>query len=62
MRRLSRPLECACFRTSIWDETLYKVCMLSLLYLAFPPTSHLKKQEHEEGEWVVADWPLLGLW
>lgn len=35
--------------------------MLSLLYLAFPPTSHLKKQEHEEGEWVVADWPLLGL-
>ncbi|XP_067160492.1 ras-related GTP-binding protein A isoform X2 [Struthio camelus] len=25
LRRLSRPLECACFRTSIWDETLYKV-------------------------------------
>lgn len=27
LRRLSRPLECSCFRTSIWDETLYKVCM-----------------------------------
>lgn len=25
LRRLSRPLECSCFRTSIWDETLYKV-------------------------------------
>eukprot|EP00061_Rhincodon_typus_P015040 g42493.t1 len=24
LRRLSRPLECTCFRTSIWDETLYK--------------------------------------
>ncbi|KAF6096783.1 hypothetical protein HJG60_016662 [Phyllostomus discolor] len=23
LRRLSRPLECVCFRTSIWDETLY---------------------------------------
>lgn len=22
--RLSKPLECTCFRTSIWDETLYK--------------------------------------
>lgn len=28
LRRLSRPLECSCFRTSIWDETLYKVCMI----------------------------------
>ncbi|XP_036892219.1 ras-related GTP-binding protein A-like [Sturnira hondurensis] len=33
LRRLSRPLECACFRTSIWDETLYRawsrvVCQL----------------------------------
>lgn len=27
LRRLSRPLECSCFRTSIWDETLYKVCI-----------------------------------
>lgn len=24
LRSLSRPLECACFRTSIWDETLYR--------------------------------------
>lgn len=32
LRRLSRPLECSCFRTSIWDETLYKVCMSLSLY------------------------------
>lgn len=25
LKRLSRPLACTCFRTSIWDETLYKV-------------------------------------
>lgn len=24
LRRLSLPLECTCFRTSIWDETLYR--------------------------------------
>lgn len=24
LKRLSKPLECTCFRTSIWDETLYK--------------------------------------
>ena len=24
LQRLSKPLECTCFRTSIWDETLYK--------------------------------------
>lgn len=25
LQRLSKPLDCTCFRTSIWDETLYKV-------------------------------------
>lgn len=25
LKKLSLPLECKCFRTSIWDETLYKV-------------------------------------
>lgn len=27
LKRLSRPLLCTCFRTSIWDETLYKVML-----------------------------------
>lgn len=30
LRRLSRPLACTCFRTSIWDETLYKVLNLTV--------------------------------
>ncbi|BFZ00230.1 hypothetical protein BsWGS_03268 [Bradybaena similaris] len=25
LKRLSKPLDCTCFATSIWDETLYKV-------------------------------------
>lgn len=25
LKKCSRPLKCICFRTSIWDETLYKV-------------------------------------
>lgn len=29
LKRLSRPLACTCFRTSIWDETLYKVVTLT---------------------------------
>ncbi|KOB64997.1 Ras-related GTP-binding protein A, partial [Operophtera brumata] len=29
LKRLSKPLECTCFRTSIWDETLYKCCYSS---------------------------------
>ncbi len=28
IKRLSKPIECTCFRTSIWDETLYKVVSL----------------------------------
>jgi len=27
LKDLSKPLQCSCFRTSIWDETLYKVKM-----------------------------------
>jgi hypothetical protein len=38
LRRLSRPLECSCFRTSIWDETLYKVCI-------FPKFPHFKSMK-----------------
>ena len=27
LMKRSLPLNCTCFRTSIWDETLYKVCV-----------------------------------
>ena len=29
LEKLSQPLECKCFSTSIWDETLYKVIHLT---------------------------------
>ena len=37
LEKLSRPLSCRCFRTSIWDETLYKVrnCQLMLFKIFF---------------------------
>ncbi len=37
LRRRSNPMDITCFRTSIWDETLYKVChrFLRLWTIAF---------------------------
>ena len=32
LKRLSKPLECTCFATSIWDETLYKVGLFHSLF------------------------------
>ena len=32
LKKLSLPLECKCFRTSIWDETLYKVKIIFYFY------------------------------
>lgn len=63
LKRLSRPLECVCFRTSIWDETLYKVCTASSPYLASP----LPLENESVGRrvvscyWFASDWPLLVL-
>lgn len=31
LKKLSKPLDCTCFRTSIWDETLYKA-LSSIVY------------------------------
>ena len=33
LEKLSQPLECKCFSTSIWDETLYKVIRLTFILL-----------------------------
>ncbi len=30
--KISQPADCTCFRTSIWDETLYKVCLSSCCF------------------------------
>ncbi|XP_024424786.2 ras-related GTP-binding protein A-like [Desmodus rotundus] len=41
LRRLSRPLECACFPTSIWDETLYRAWS-SVVYQLLPNVQQLE--------------------
>ncbi|CAO2624552.1 Ras-related GTP-binding protein B, partial [Lemmus lemmus] len=38
---LSRPLECSCFRTSIWDETLYKAWS-NIVYQLIPNVQQLE--------------------
>ena len=42
IKRLSRPLECTAFRTSIWDETLYRAWS-SIVYQLIP---NVKALEH----------------
>lgn len=32
LKKLSLPLDCKCFSTSIWDETLYKVSRCLILW------------------------------
>uniref|UniRef100_UPI00358E4211 ras-related GTP-binding protein A isoform X1 n=1 Tax=Myxine glutinosa TaxID=7769 RepID=UPI00358E4211 len=41
LKRLSRPLECTCFRTSIWDETLYKAWSC-IVYQLIPNVQQLE--------------------
>ncbi|XP_053373464.1 ras-related GTP-binding protein A [Mercenaria mercenaria] len=41
LKRLSKPLECTCFATSIWDETLYKAWS-SIVYQLIPNVKQLE--------------------
>lgn len=41
LNRLSKPLECVCFKTSIWDETLYKAWS-SIVYTLIPNVQQLE--------------------
>jgi Ras-related GTP-binding protein A/B len=42
LQKLSLPLECKCFRTSIWDETLYKAWS-AIVYLLIPNVSKVAR-------------------
>ncbi|KAG7205460.1 hypothetical protein KM043_007447 [Ampulex compressa] len=42
LKRLSLPLECTCFRTSIWDETLYRAWS-SIVYMLIPNVKELEQ-------------------
>jgi len=56
--RLSKPLECSCFKTSIWDETLYKAWS-SIMYQLIPNVTELEKNLARFAEIINADEVLL---
>lgn len=41
LKKRSLPLDCTCFRTSIWDETLYKAWS-NIVHLLIPNVHHLE--------------------
>lgn len=58
LEKLSQPLECKCFSTSIWDETLYKAWS-SIVYMLIPNVSEVEKSLAEFAEIMEADEVLL---
>ncbi|CAG2172625.1 unnamed protein product [Oppiella nova] len=58
LKRLSRPLDCTCFRTSIWDETLYKAWS-TIVYSLIPNVHELEKHLRHFAEIIDADEVLL---
>jgi len=58
LKRLSKPLECTCFATSIWDETLYKAWS-SIVYQLIPNVQQLEENLSTFAEILDADEVLL---
>lgn len=58
LKRLSLPLDCICFRTSIWDETLYKAWS-SIVYKLIPNVQELEANLKQFAEIIEADEVLL---
>ena len=56
--RLSKPLQCSCFKTSIWDETLYKAWS-SIMYQLIPNVQELETNLARFAEIIHADEVLL---
>ncbi|CAF0784038.1 unnamed protein product [Didymodactylos carnosus] len=54
LKNLSKPLDCSCFRTSIWDETLYKI-----VHQLVPNVTRLEKTLKNFAEIIDADEILL---
>uniref|UniRef100_T1J570 Ras-related GTP-binding protein A n=1 Tax=Strigamia maritima TaxID=126957 RepID=T1J570_STRMM len=55
---LSKPLECKCFRTSIWDETLYRAWS-SIVYMLIPNVQQLESNLQSFAKVIEADEVLL---
>ncbi|KAF4521489.1 hypothetical protein B566_EDAN001787 [Ephemera danica] len=58
LKRLSKPLNCTCFRTSIWDETLYRAWS-SIVYMLIPNVKELEQSLQEFASIIDADEVLL---
>ena len=54
LKKLSKPLECTCFGTSIWDETLYKAWS-SIVYTLIPNVKDLESSLNEFADILDAD-------
>lgn len=58
LKRLSLPLECTAFRTSIWDETLYRAWS-NIVYQLIPNVKALENSLYQFATIVDADEVLL---
>ena len=58
IKKLSKPLDCHCFRTSIWDETLYKAWS-SIVYLLIPNVGEIERCLGEFADTLEAEEILL---
>jgi len=58
LKKWSKPLECVCFRTSIWDETLYKAWS-SIVYKLIPNVHRLENSLEQFASIIDADEVLL---
>lgn len=58
LKRLSRPLICTCFKSSIWDETLYKAWS-SIVYTLVPNVQQLESNLQHFADIIDADEVLL---
>ena len=54
LKKLSKPLDCTCFRTSIWDETLYKAWS-SIVHMLIPNVKEMESSLNEFAEILDAD-------
>lgn len=58
LQKLSLPLKCTCFRTSIWDETLYKAWS-TIVYSLIPNVQEFERHLKHFAEIIDADEVLL---
>lgn len=58
LKRLSLPLDCTCYRTSIWDETLYRAWS-NIVYMLIPNVDALERSLSYFASIIEADEVLL---